>query len=196
MNPTTPRPAISGLVLAGGRGLRMGGADKGLVDFRGRPMAASVIAALAPQVDEILISANRNLDIYAGFGYPVFADELTGFAGPLAGLHAGLARARHTLVATAPCDAPLLPADLVARLLAALLADDAEIAVAATGGRSHPVFCLCRCTLLPALSTYLAKGGRKVDAWQRSRKRVEVGFDDVAQAFANLNSPADLPPSG
>lgn len=196
MNPTTPRPPISGLVLAGGRGLRMGGVDKGLVDYRGQPMVASVIAALAPQVDEVLISANRNLDTYAGFGHPVFADDLAGFAGPLAGLHAGLGRAGHELVATAPCDAPLLPADLVARLLAALLAHDAEIAVAATGGRSHPVFCLCRRALLPALEAYLAEGGRKVDAWQRSRRRVEVAFDDVAEAFANLNTPADLPPPG
>lgn len=192
MDPIVSRPPISGLVLAGGRGLRMGGADKGLVDFQGRPLVASVIAALAPQVDEVLLSANRNLQQYAAFGYPVFADDIAGFAGPLAGLHAGLARARHALVATSPCDTPLLPPDLVSRLYAALLADDAEIAVATAGGRIHPVFCLCRRALLPALEAYLAAGGRKVDGWQRSRRRVEVAFDDVADAFANLNSPADL----
>jgi len=195
MNTDTTRPPISGLVLAGGRGLRMGGADKGLVDFHGRPMVASVTSTLAPQVDELLISANRNLDTYATFAHSVFADDLTGFAGPLAGLHAGLARASHELVVTAPCDAPQLPGDLVIRLLSALLADGAEIAVATTAGRSHPVFCLCRRTLLPALETYLITGGRKVDAWQRSRKRVEVAFDDVAESFANFNSPADLPRS-
>ncbi|THF61292.1 molybdenum cofactor guanylyltransferase MobA [Pseudothauera rhizosphaerae] len=196
MDAITPLPPVSGLVLAGGRGLRMGGADKGLVDFRGRPMVASVLERFAPQVAELMISANRNLDAYARFGHPVFADDMADFAGPLAGLKAGLARARHELVATVPCDAPLLPPDLVARLLAALLREDAEIAVATAGGRSHPVFCLCRRALLPALADYLAAGGRKVDAWQRSRRRVEVAFDDAAEAFANLNSPADLPPAG
>ena len=185
-------PAISGLILAGGRGTRMGDVDKGLRAFRGRPMVAHVIERFAPQVDELLINANRNLEVYAAFGFRVIADAVGGFAGPLAGLERGLASAAHPLVATAPCDSPFLPADLVARLNAALTAHGAELAVAKTGNQPHPVFCLCRRSLHVHLSDFLAAGGRKIDRWYASLAVAEVSFDDQEAAFSNINTQEEL----
>lgn len=183
---------ITGVILAGGLGRRMGGVDKGLQELHGRPMVAWVAERLAPQVDELLINANQNLDRYAGFGYPVVPDRIPEFAGPLAGLHAALSAARHPLVATAPCDSPFLATDLVARLHAALISADAELAVASTFGRRHPVFCLCRRSLLPGLGDFLAGGERKAGLWQVQLKVVEVAFDDVPAAFENINTREDL----
>lgn len=189
---SAPRDGITGVVLAGGLGRRMGGVDKGLVEFRGRTMVERVLERLRPQVDELIINANRNGERYAAFGYPVFADEIEGFAGPLAGLHAGLSRASHPLVATAPCDSPFLPADLIARLHAALARAGAELAVARTFDQPHPVFCLCRRDVLPHLEAFLAAGGRKVDLWYASLKIVEVRFDDEEEAFRNINTRDEL----
>jgi molybdopterin-guanine dinucleotide biosynthesis protein A len=188
----TGRERVSGVLLAGGQGSRMGGVDKGLVPLGGQPMAALVLARLAPQVDEILINANRNTVAWAAFGHPVVVDQLAGYAGPLAGLHAALAHARHPLVLTVPCDSPFLPADLVARLGAALRAADAELAVAKTFDQPHPVFCLCRRELAGHLGDFLAAGGRKIDRWYASLKVVEVAFDDEEAAFRNINTPAEL----
>jgi len=190
--PSSPLPAITGVLLAGGQGSRMGGIDKGLVTLDGKPMAAWALARLAPQVDEVLINANRNAEAYAALGYPVFGDDIPGQPGPLAGLHAALLQARHPLVATAPCDSPFLPADLVARLAAALLAARADLAVARTEGRSQPVFCLCRRELAGSLRAFLDGGGRKVSQWHAAVKTVEVDFDDVAAAFRNINTPEEL----
>jgi molybdopterin-guanine dinucleotide biosynthesis protein A len=186
------RERVSGVLLAGGQGSRMGGVDKGLVPLAGQPMAAHVLARLAPQVDEILINANRNTADWAAFGHPVVGDELAGYAGPLAGLHAALAHARHPLVLMVPCDSPFLPADLVARLGAALRAADAELAVAKTFDQPHPVFCLCRRALAGHLGDFLAAGGRRIDRWYASLKVVEVAFDDEEAAFRNINTPAEL----
>jgi molybdopterin-guanine dinucleotide biosynthesis protein A len=183
---------ITGVVLAGGQGRRMGGVDKGLKVLRGKPMVAWAIERFAPQVDEILINANQNLGTYGGFGYRVIADEIGGFAGPLAGLHRGLTEAQHDLIATVPCDSPFLPHDLVSRLAGALEANSAEITVAKTGDQPHPVFCLCRKTVLPGLTQFLAGGGRKIDAWYASLKVVEVLFDDNPGAFSNVNTEAEL----
>src|SRR5437867_2167972 len=157
--------SITGIVLAGGRGSRMGGVDKGLVDFLGKPLVAHVIQRLNPQVDEILINANREIERYAAFGYPVIQDDIEGFAGPLAGLHKGMSIAKHPYVLTVPCDSPLLPMNLVGRLMNGLIERDADLAVAKTGMQAHPVFCLCRKTLLPNLESFLQNGGRKIDAW-------------------------------
>ena len=187
-----PRPAVTGIVLAGGLGRRMGGVDKGLKPLGGKPMAQWAIERLAPQVDEILINANQNLDEYRAFGHAVIPDAIGGFAGPLAGLHRGLTEARHDLVATVPCDSPFLPADLVVRLLGALEAHNAQLAVARTGDQPHPVFCLCRRSVLPGLSAFLAQGGRKIDAWYAALKVVEVAFDDEPDAFSNINTEAEL----
>lgn len=182
---------ISGVILAGGLGRRMGGVDKGLQLLAGRPLAAQVAERFAPQVDELFINANRNPEAYAALGYRVLPDLVPDFAGPLAGLHAALTAAKHPLLATAPCDSPFMPADLVAQLAAALAESGADIAVARAADRLHPVFCLCRRSLLPDLAAYLADGGRKVQEWQRRHALAVVDFADAA-AFANLNSPAAL----
>jgi molybdopterin-guanine dinucleotide biosynthesis protein A len=191
--PATHRPSlITGVVLAGGLGRRMGGVDKGLKPLRGRPMVQWVIERLEPQVDELLINANQNLEEYGRFGYRVIPDEIGGFAGPLAGLQRGLSEARHPLVATAPCDSPFLPHDLLARLQAALSHGDKDLAVAKTGVQPHPVFCLCRKRVLDSLNAFLAAGGRKIDAWYVRLDVVEVSFDDQTEAFSNINTPGEL----
>lgn len=183
---------ISAVILAGGQGRRMGCVDKGLVALQGKPMVAWVLERVRPQVDEVLISANQNLEQYREFGVPVFSDAIGGFAGPLAGLHAGLAHAAHPLVVTAPCDSPFLPDDLVARLADALEAADADLAVARTFEQSHPVFCLCRREALPHLAAFLSSGGRKVDRWYETLKVVPVQFDDQEAAFSNINTREEL----
>ena len=160
--------------------------------FLGRPLTAWVADRLAPQVDELLINANRNEAAYAALGFPVIADRLPGFAGPLAGLHAALAHARHPLVATAPCDSPFLPTDLVARLAAALHKSGATIAFARCNGRSHPVFCLCRRVVLPALEQTILNGELRFERWIRAQHHVDVDFDDQPEAFANINTAEEL----
>jgi len=179
---------ITGIVLAGGRGTRMGTVDKGLQPFRGKPMVAHVVERLAPQVEELMINANQNLDAYGGLGYRVIADEIEGFVGPLAGFERGLTHATHDLVVTAPCDSPFLPADLVARLRTALERNAAELAVAKTGDQAHPVFCLMRRSVLPSLKAFLGRGERKIDRWYAAHRVVEVSFDDEEDAFRNINT--------
>ena len=182
--------SVSGIILAGGLGRRMGGVDKGLQLLRGKPMIEHVIARLAPQVEEIVINANQNLERYAAFGHRVVSDRVSGFAGPLAGLHAGLGAVSHPLAVTVPCDSPFLPADLVARLQSRLGAND--LAVAKTGDQPHPVFALVRRTVAENLHAFLASGGRKIDAWYAALRVVEVQFDDEADAFRNINTLDEL----
>ena len=183
---------MTGLVLAGGQGSRMGGVDKGLQEFRGKPMAAHVIERLAPQVDEILINANRNAEAYGRFGHRVIADEIEGFAGPLAGFERGLAHASGELVMTVPCDSPFLPADLVTRMRSALEGENAQVAVAKTGEQVHPVFCLMRRDVHASLRDFLASGQRKIDRWYPQLRATLVAFDDEADAFLNINTRAEL----
>ncbi len=182
--------SVSGIVLAGGQGRRMGGVDKGLQPLRGRPMVEWVLERLSPQVAEIVVNANQNLDAYEKLGYRVVRDEIGGFAGPLAGLHAGLKAAVHPLVVTVPCDSPFLPADLVSRLSSSL--KDHDLAVARTGDQPHPVFSLMKRTVRESLEAFLAQGGRKIDAWYAALKVVEVRFDDEADAFRNINTLDEL----
>jgi molybdopterin-guanine dinucleotide biosynthesis protein A len=184
--------SITGIILAGGKSRRMGGVDKGMIDFLGKPMVAHVLQRLAPQVDEILINANREPERYAAFGPTVVQDDIGGFAGPLAGLHKGMRVAAHPYVLTVPCDSPLLPMNLVRRLMQGLVERDADLAVAKTGAQAHPVFCLCRKSLLPDLEQFLNDGGRKIDAWYSKLNVAEVSFDDNPQAFANINTPDEL----
>ncbi len=184
--------SITGIVLAGGKGRRMGGADKGLVEFLGKPLVAHAIQRLEPQVNEILISANREIKRYSGFGYPVVPDEIEGFAGPLAGLHKGLLLAKHPYVLTVPCDTPLLPMSLATRLMRGLLDRDADVAIAKTGLQPHPVFCLCRRALLPHLQDFLQGGGRKFEEWYGDLEAAEVLFNDTPQAFININTREEL----
>ena len=170
----------------------MGSVDKGLKVLRGRPMIEWVIERFGPQIDELLINANQNLERYAQFGHRVIPDAIGGFAGPLAGLHRALGEARHALLATVPCDSPFLPHDLVARLRAALRREAADLAVARTGEQAHPVFCLCRRSVAASLTEFLDLGGRKIDAWYVRLKVIEVAFDDNAAAFSNVNTEAEL----
>ncbi|MCC7112798.1 MAG: molybdenum cofactor guanylyltransferase [Burkholderiales bacterium] len=187
---------VTGVVLAGGLGRRMGHVDKGLLDFRGRPMVAHVLERLAPQVGAVLVNANQNADRYAAFGHPLAPDRVGGFAGPLAGLHAGLCTASTPYVATVPCDSPFLPRDLVARLAASLEAANADLAVARPYDQPHPVFALVRASVLPHLERFLAGGGRKIDAWYASLAVAEAAFDDEADAFRNLNPRDELAAAG
>ena len=187
---------ITGLILAGGRGSRMGELDKGLQRFRGKAMVEHVIERFCPQVDETIINANRNLSIYEAYGHRVVADGIDGFAGPLAGLHAGMLAASSPYIATAPCDSPFLPLNLIARLDDALTAEKADLAVAKTFDQPHPVFCLTKTALEPHLRAFLQGGQRKIDKWYASLNVVEVQFDpknnDGTEAFANINSVNEL----
>ncbi|RZL66505.1 MAG: molybdenum cofactor guanylyltransferase MobA [Variovorax sp.] len=195
---------ITGLVLAGGRGSRMGGVDKGLQNFNGTPLAMHAVMRLGMQVGEVLINANRNLSAYESFGVPVWPDGLADHAGPLAGFLTGLERCETPFLLTVPCDSPLFPLDLAARLADAMTAQDAEIAIASapevqadgqTALRPQPVFCLLRATLLESLVRFTQGGGRKIDAWTAEHRTVHVAFDgpaDPPDAFANANTLAEL----
>lgn len=183
----TGHAAVAGVILAGGRGTRMGGADKGWVTWDGRPLVEQVLEHLQPQVAELIINANRNLERYRGLGHPVVEDEHARhgpFAGPLAGMLAGLRRTALPWVVVVPCDAPALPADLVTRLLAGAGADPA---LAVCGGRRQPVFCLLPRRLIGPLEAALAAGERRPSDFLASVGAREVRFDDAA-AFANINT--------
>jgi len=195
---------ITGLILAGGRGSRMGGADKGLQNFNGMPMALYTLMRLQLQVGQLIINANRNLGAYESFGVPVWPDVLEDYAGPLAGFLTGLERCETPYLVTVPCDTPNFPIDLVTRLAAELEREGAEIAMAAapeTGKdgqrvvRSQPVFCLLHTDLMESLAAFTRQGGRKIDAWTAQHKTVLVPFDtpsDDPNAFANANTAAEL----
>jgi molybdopterin-guanine dinucleotide biosynthesis protein A len=184
--------SISAIILAGGLATRMNGADKGLVTLYKRPLIKHVIERLTKQVDEIIINANREITQYQAFGYTVLQDEVEDFLGPLAGFSLGLQHAKHDYLLTVPCDSPLLPLDLATRLMAALLEHKADVAVASSDDNIHPVFCLCKKSVLPSLTTYLEQGERRVSAWQKSQKYIEVDFSDCNEAFTNLNTVEDL----
>ena len=188
--------AVTGVILAGGQGRRMGTVDKGLQQLRGKPMVEHVLERLAPQVDALIINANQNPEAYATLGEPfgarIVPDRLGGFAGPLAGLQAGLFAASTPLVVSVPCDSPFLPEDLVTRLRKGLEDAGAELAVAKTGDQAHPVFALARTDVRENLNAFLASGGRKIDAWYAALRFVEVQFADEAAAFENINTTDEL----
>ncbi|QEL54652.1 molybdenum cofactor guanylyltransferase MobA [Chromobacterium paludis] len=183
---------LTALLLAGGQGTRMGGADKGWVELDGIALAERTAARLRPQADALLISANRNLERYAALGQVV--TDAPGYAGcgPLAGLEAGLAACPTEWLITAPCDLPLLPDNLAARLMAPLRLGEAQISVAHCAGQPQPVCMALSRALLPSLRAYLAGGGRRVREWQAANSALAVAFDDAPLAFRNLNSPEDL----
>ncbi len=192
---TIPLNDITGLVLAGGRGSRMGGADKGLQTHQGLPLALHALLRLQPQVGAAMINANRNLAAYESMGVPVWPDPLADYPGPLAGVLAGLEHCETPYLVTVPCDTPAFPVDLVARLAAALETDGADIAMAATREdgvlRAQPVFCLLRASLIDSLVRFLQGGQRKIDRWTGQHRCVSVAFDD-ATAFFNANTDAEL----
>lgn len=183
--------SVTGVVLAGGRATRMGGEDKGLVRLAGRPMVEHVLRALVPQVSTVVINANRNRARYAAFGYPVMADDMTDFQGPLAGMCAALAAVRTELTLFVPCDSPLLPPDLADRLMRALTGADSEIAVAFGAQRLQPVFALMQTALEPSLRAYLAAGGRKIDRWYAQHRCAHADFSDAPDTFVNVNTPEE-----
>lgn len=181
---------VAAVILAGGQGRRMGGVDKGLVDYQGRPLVEWALAALAPQVGEILISANRNLDTYAAYGHRVLPDTLPDFPGPLAGVLAALGAVTADWLLVAPCDTPHLPADLAVRLLAAAQRESVPLAVAADAARTHHSCFLVRTDQRDNLTAFLARGERAVRHWQAGLPSTRVQFD--AACFANFNQPQDL----
>ncbi len=191
----SPAEQITGLLLAGGQGHRMGGLDKGLQLLHGEPLAAHVMRRLSPQVGTLLISANRHLDQYGQLGCRVIADQLSGFHGPLAGIHTGLLHCDTPWMLTAPCDSPFLPHDLAQRLADAIVTQQADLAYVVTGSgdaqREHPVFSLMRKEVRDSLARYLSGGGRKVREWQASINAVAVPFPDE-RAFRNINTASDL----
>jgi len=195
MSETIPVEDITGLVLCGGRGSRMGGVDKGLQNHLGMPLALHALLRLQPQVGPVMINANRNLAAYESMGVPVWPDPVADYPGPLAGWLAGLERCDTPYMVTVPCDTPAFPDDLVARLAAALAAEDADIAMAATleDGvvQAQPVFCLMKAQLMEDLVAYLGDGQRKIDRWTARHRCAQVLFPDPA-AFFNANTPQDL----
>ena len=190
-----PVEQITGLILAGGRGSRMGGVDKGLQTHLGLPLAMQALRRLQPQVGALMINANRNLAAYESMGVPVWPDALADYPGPLAGFLAGLERCETAYLVTVPCDTPNFPTDLVERLAAALVAEDAEIAMAATREdgqlQVQPVFCLMAATLMESLVAYTQAGQRKIDRWTGQHRCATVVFDD-ADAFFNANTLDEL----
>ena len=195
---------ITALVLAGGRGTRMGGVDKGLQTFNGTPLALHTLLRLQMQqgdlIGEVMINANRNLAAYEAFGAPVWPDSMPDYAGPLAGFMTGLERCETLFLMTVPCDTPLFPPDLAVRLADALGRENADIAMAAAREedgqiRTQPVFCLLRAELLESLVAFTHEGGRKIDRWTALNKTVTVPFDqpnDDPRAFFNANTLAEL----
>ena len=182
---------VTGLVLAGGRGTRMGSIDKAWAPFRGRPMIAHVLARFAPQVGSLLINANRDPARHTALGYRVIADAIGDHDGPLAGFHAGLLACETDCLMVVPCDAPFLPLDLVARLAAPVLDGTVDVAIATTTVRSHPVFCALRTDVVDSIERRLGKGQRSIGAWAADERSMEILFDDE-DAFRNLNTPEEL----
>lgn len=189
---TNQRSEITGLILAGGLGRRMGQQDKGWVLFQNRPMIEHVLNRICPQVNSVIINANRNQDRYAALGHEVISDVIEGFSGPLAGWHAALLATKTPWVVSVPCDSPRLPEDLVARLYQGAQEKESQIAIARTNGRAHPVFALFHRDLLPQLTQYIESGERKVETWCRMQSAIEVAFDDQPEAFDNINTENDL----
>jgi len=193
--PAIDKQDITGVILAGGRGIRMGGVDKGLQNHLGIPMAMHALMRLGPQVEHVMINANRNLGAYDAFGVPVWPDALPDHPGPLAGFLTGLEHCETAYLVTVPCDTPDFPDDLVARLADALVAGDADIAMVATqtdeGVRLQPVFCLMKATLMESLVDFTQSGQRKIDKWTAQHRCVEVLFDN-ANAFFNANTAEEL----
>lgn len=184
--------SVTGVILAGGQGQRMGGQDKGLLNYQGKTLAQHVINTLSSQVDKLTINANRNIDHYQQLGYPVIEDSISGFCGPLAGMYSAMAAADTDFILTAPCDSPMISPKLRQRMMEVLLINNADIAVAHDGQRLQPVFSLLSCHLEADLKQYLEDGDRKIDLWFQRHKMVAVDFSDQADNFVNFNRPDDM----
>lgn len=187
-----PQPTeITAIILAGGRGRRMGGKDKGLVELNGIPLIDHVLSAVSPQAGQLIINANRNIVEYQRYGFPVVSDTMEDYQGPLAGFASAMAVAKTEYIVTIPCDSPVLPPDLVQRLVHALQREDAKLAVAHDGERLQPVFALIQVKLLPSLLEFLRRGDRKIDLWYAQHKMAKADFSDIPETFLNINTPGD-----
>lgn len=188
---------VTGMVLAGGKARRMGGQDKGLIEINGQAMIQYVLDVLKPQVNEILINANRNLSTYEKFGYPVISDQLEDYQGPLAGIAAAMEVSKTNYICTCPCDGPLIAQDLVTRLYSVIESNaktqssGVEIAVAHDGHRLQPVYALISCSLQQSLLDYLSSGERKIDRWYAQHNFIAVDFSNKQDCFININTPED-----
>jgi molybdopterin-guanine dinucleotide biosynthesis protein A len=183
---------VTGVILSGGVARRMGCIDKGLVNINGKPMIEYMINKLEPQVSAIMINANRNEIAYQRYGFPVVADDYTGFNGPLAGMASCLRRVETEYMVTVPCDCPLIPVDLVARLYRDLVAKQADISVVNDGNRIHPVLVMLKKDMLDSMLAYMNEGRRKVDTWLSQHALAETDFSDEADAFYNINNMEDI----
>jgi len=183
---------ITGIILAGGQARRMGGQDKGLIELARKPMIEYVLNAIEPQVDDIIINANRNQMVYERYGFPVVADEIEGYCGPLAGMASGLQAAKTPFVVTVPCDSPLIPDDLVQKLYSTLQDEHAEICTAHSNGRLQPVFTLMKSELLPSMLDFLNNGERKIDKWFEKHHLAIADFSEQPDTFININSAEEL----
>ena len=182
---------ITAVILAGGKGSRLGGQDKGLVIYKGKPLIAHVLERIQPQVEQILISANRNQSKYQKYGYTVINDELSNFQGPLAGFASAMKIAKTDYILTLPCDGPKLPLDLVSRMTQEIK-EKSGIAVAHNGERLQPVYAMIPVALLDSLENFLANGHRKVESWYAEQKSHVVDFSEQSNAFFNINRKQDL----
>lgn len=183
---------VSAVILAGGRGQRMGGQDKGSVIFKGAPLVTHVINRIAPQIDELVISANRNIDFYKQFNYPVLADDMGEYWGPLAGIATAMKFCQCDVLLTVPCDTPDLPADLFKRMLTVMQEKNKDVVMAEDRQRQHPVISLVKCSLYSNLLDYLQQGERKVMKWMQLQDWATADFSDETDCFININSENDL----
>ena len=188
---TPPGHDITAVILAGGKARRMGGEDKGLIELRGRPLLDYIIAGLRPQAGGIIVNANRNLERYRAFGFPVVTDLMGDFFGPLVGMATGMQAADTPFILAVPCDSPFVPVRLCEVLSHAMQEEDADISVAHDGVRMQPVVALLRCELLPDLLSYLEEGGRKIDTWYAQHRLAQADFSASPDVFLNLNTPED-----
>lgn len=180
---------ITAVILAGGRGRRMGGLDKGLMHFSGKPMIEHILAAITPQCETVIINANRHIKRYATYKHPVLSDKSNNYLGPLAGFAIAMENATTPLLITLPCDAPIIPDNLVDRLLAAMLKTGADITVVHDGERLQSVYALIKTELNTDLKNYLDRGDRKVDLWYAQNHMMPVDFSDIRELFRNINTP-------
>lgn len=184
---TINKSQITAVILAGGQGRRLGGQDKGLVKFQSKFLIEHVLESISPQVDSVLINANRNQETYARFGYDIISDELSDFQGPLAGFAIAMQASKTDYIITMPCDGPHLPEDYVSRLVAATNDDD-TIIVAHDGNRLQPVHALIPISLIDSLLDFLENGDRKIDLWYSQHKMLTADFSDKPEVFFNVNT--------
>jgi molybdopterin-guanine dinucleotide biosynthesis protein A len=183
---------VTGVILAGGLARRMNNQDKGLINYKGRPMVSYAIAALTAVADQSLINANRNKEQYEAFGLPVIADQTDSFDGPLAGILTAMIHANTDVLLVMPCDSPLIKAEHLQKLLATRAENDADVAVAFDGERLHPVFLAIKTSLKNSLQNYLASGQRKLDRWLEQQKMVKADFSNEPEIFININTLTEL----